>query len=54
MFMRALQVDGGAPLEFQLGVSPIARANLGLAALLLLAVGVIAGIELGRRAETRG
>lgn len=42
VFTRSLQVDGGAPLELRLDLEKIMGANLGLGALLLLALGAIA------------
>ncbi|MFA6960703.1 MAG: hypothetical protein WC205_08140 [Opitutaceae bacterium] len=50
-FTRSLQVDGGAPLELQLGVATARRSGLGFGAVVLLAIGGIVAL-LGRRRVT--
>jgi hypothetical protein len=50
-FTRSLQVDGGAPLELALDVSPARRSGLGFGLVVLAAVGAIAGILSRRRVQ---
>ncbi len=47
-FARSVQVDGGAPLELRLDVARITRTNPALMGILLLALGLIAAMELRR------
>lgn len=49
-FTRALQVDGGAPLELRLDVSPERRAGMGFGVIVLLAVAAFGALAARRRA----
>ncbi|MDF3058925.1 MAG: hypothetical protein K0R17_3140 [Rariglobus sp.] len=51
IFTRSLQVDGGAPLELQLEVSPARRSGMGFGIVVLLATGGI--VALFRRRPIR-
>ncbi|MSU49113.1 MAG: hypothetical protein EXS37_08530 [Opitutus sp.] len=53
-FARSLQVDGRAPLELKLDVEKITRTNIFLSAILLIALGIIAAVELSRRPAEQG
>ena len=51
-FTRSLQVDGGAPLELRLDVSPARRSGWGFGVVVLAGVGVVSGV-MGMRRRAR-
>ena len=52
-FIRSLQVDGNAPLKLELELNEVHRAGAGYVFMLLLAVGVAAGLVFPRRTEAK-
>ncbi len=48
-FTRSLQVNGSAPLELVLDVSPAAHSGVGFGLFVLAAVGAVAGLIMRRR-----
>ena len=50
-FTRSLQVDGNAPLKLELQLREVHRAGAGYVLLLLLVIGVAAGLVFPRRSE---